>query len=42
MKGVGNMATTTETFLKNVMEIVEAKPVYTSGGSSAKECDCIG
>lgn len=42
MKGVDSMATTMEIFLKNVMDIANAKPVYTKGGSSKDECDCIG
>jgi len=36
------MAISIETFLKNVMEIADAKPVYTKNGDSKDECDCIG
>lgn len=42
MKGVIRLATTIETFLKNVLEIADAKPIYTNNGDSKDECDCIG
>ena len=36
------METNMETFLKNIVDIAEAKPIYTKNGDSKDECDCIG